>query len=115
VFVTDTGLTLDVPGGSQFSATGQPTDIGAAVDIAIRTDRVMIGETSIPGFGFTGIVSNIEYRGSTVKLLVAGAGIDDFTVILSDDDFFGRTISVGDALPLMWNPSDAIVLGRLVK
>ena len=40
------------------------------------------GSASRPtrALGFTGIVSNVEYRGSSVKLSVIGAGIEDFTV-----------------------------------
>ena len=41
------------------------------------------------------------------------AGVEDFTVILDDSDFYAQPISVGQALPLHWAPSDAIVLGRL--
>ena len=52
------------------------------------------------GLGFTGIVSNIEYRGATVKLTVNGAGIDDFTAIVDDADFFATPVAVGDAVPL---------------
>jgi putative spermidine/putrescine transport system ATP-binding protein len=113
--LSDDGVTLDVAGGGQFAASGRGPEMGEMADIAIRTDRVMIGETSLPGFGFNGVVTNIEYRGSTVKLSLAGAGVDDFTAILSDADFFSRTISVGDALPLMWNPGDVIVLGKVEK
>jgi putative spermidine/putrescine transport system ATP-binding protein len=58
-------------------------------------------------------VSNIEYRGATVKLSVTGAGIDDFTVIVDDSDFFARRVAIGDAVPLAWDSEDAIVLGRL--
>jgi putative spermidine/putrescine transport system ATP-binding protein len=79
----------------------------------VRNDRVLIGESVEPGLGFTGIVSNIEYRGSTVKLLVNGAGIEDFIVILDDTDFFAQPITVGQALPIHWGAGDAIVLGRL--
>jgi putative spermidine/putrescine transport system ATP-binding protein len=110
---TEHGIDLDVMGGGKFSATGRQGEIGAPADIAIRTDRVRIGETSIPGFGFTGIVSNVEYRGSTVKLSLTGAGVEDFTVILGDDEFFAQPITVGQAAPLFWEPRDAIVLGRL--
>jgi putative spermidine/putrescine transport system ATP-binding protein len=110
---TESGVRLEVIGGGQFAATGRTGEIGAPVDIAIRTDHVLIGATSIPGFGFTGIVSNIEYRGSTVKLSVSGAGIEDFTVILDDTQFFEQPIAVGQAVPLCWEPRDAIVLGRL--
>ena len=110
---TESGVKLEVIGGGQFAATGRTGEVGGPVDIAIRTDHVLIGETSIPGFGFTGVVSNIEYRGSTVKLSVTGAGIEDFTVILDDTAFFERPISVGQAVPLSWEPRDAIVLGRV--
>jgi putative spermidine/putrescine transport system ATP-binding protein len=110
---TPSGVRLDVVGGGTFHASGRQGDIGASVDIAVRNDRVLIGESVEPGLGFTGIVSNIEYRGSTVKLLVNGAGIEDFIVILDDTDFFAQPITVGQALPIHWGAGDAIVLGRL--
>jgi putative spermidine/putrescine transport system ATP-binding protein len=111
--VTETGIRLDVVGGGSFLATGRQQEIGAAADIALRNDHVKVGEASEPGLGFTGIVSNVEYRGSTVKIVVTGAGIEDFTVILDDTSFFAQPIAVGQALPLHWGPADAIVLGRL--
>ncbi|RVD46742.1 TOBE domain-containing protein, partial [Mesorhizobium sp. M8A.F.Ca.ET.023.02.2.1] len=83
------------------------------IDIAIRTDHVRIGDAPAPGLGFTGIVSNVEYRGHSVKLSVNGAGIDDFTVIVDDSDFFAKPVAVGDAVPLAWDRQDAVVLGRL--
>lgn len=104
-------VTLEVAGGGIFKASGK-TPPGDAVDIAVRTDRVRIGEGE-PGLGFTGIVSNVEYRGASVKLAVNGAGIDDFNVILTDAVFFENPIKVGDAIPLSWNADDAIVLGRV--
>ena len=110
---TAAGIKLDVIGGGSFVATGRQAEIGSPVDIAIRNDHVAIGERTEPGLGFTGIVSNIEYRGSTVKLLVNSAGVEDFTVILDDTDFYAQPITVGQALPLHWAASDAIVLGRL--
>ncbi|QND65185.1 ABC transporter ATP-binding protein [Mesorhizobium loti] len=106
-------VVFDVNGGASLAASGQPQEVGAPIDIAIRTDHVRIGEPPSPGLGFTGIVSNIEYRGATVKLSVTGAGIDDFTVIVDDSDFFARPVAIGDAVPLAWDCEDAIVLGRL--
>jgi putative spermidine/putrescine transport system ATP-binding protein len=113
VEASNQGIKLEVIGGGSFEAIGRPGEIGAPADIAIRTDRVRIGEATTPGLGFTGIVSNIEYRGSTVKITVTGAGIEDFTVILGDAAFFEQPISVGQAVPLSWDARDAIVLGRL--
>ncbi len=48
-----------------------------------------------------------------MKITVAGAGIDDFTVIASDGDYFAKPVSVGDAVSLSWALEDAILLGRV--
>ncbi|RUW27912.1 ABC transporter ATP-binding protein [Mesorhizobium sp. M4B.F.Ca.ET.215.01.1.1] len=104
---------FDVPGGASLAASGQAREPGAPIDIAIRTDRVRVGEAPAAGLGFSGIVSNIEYRGATVKLSVNGAGIEDFTVILDDESFFARPVAVGDAVPIAWDVEDTIILGRL--
>ncbi|RWQ62116.1 ABC transporter ATP-binding protein [Mesorhizobium sp.] len=106
-------VVFDVPGGASLAASGQGRVIGEPIDIAIRTDHVRIGDPPAAGLGFTGIVSNIEYRGSTVKLSVNGAGIEDFTVIVDDTSFFAKPVAVGDAVPIAWDAEDAIVLGRL--
>ncbi|ODA94733.1 Fe3+/spermidine/putrescine ABC transporter ATP-binding protein [Mesorhizobium sp. SEMIA 3007] len=106
-------VVFDVNGGGSLATSGAAQEVGAPIDIAIRTDHVRIGEAPAPGLGFTGIVANIEYRGATVKLSVTGAGIDDFTVIIDDSDFFAKPVAIGDAVPLAWDAGDAIVLGRL--
>ena len=103
---------FDIPSGGSFAATGNPQDVGSTVDIAIRTDHVRIGEPPSPGLGFVGVVSNIEYRGSSVKMVASGAGFEDFTVHIDDTDFFSRSVKTGDALPLAWDADDALVLGR---
>ena len=107
------GVTVSVHGGSGFTATGAAREIGETADIAIRTDRVRLGAPAAAGLGFTGVVGNIEYRGSSVKLSVSGAGIEDFTAIVGDAAFFAEPVSVGDAVQLAWEAEDAIVLGRL--
>ena len=113
--VTERGggeLRLTVPAGADFLAVDDGAeDVTDAADIAIRTDRVRIGAPTEKGLGFTGSVSNVEYRGSSVKLSVSGAGIEHFTTILSDTAYFADPVRVGDAIPLAWNREDAIVLG----
>jgi len=104
---------LDVPSGGNFAATGAAPESGAPMDIAIRTDHVRLGESATKGLGFTGTVSNIEYRGASVKLSVDGAGIEDFTAIVDDLSFHAKPVAVGDAVALNWDAADAIVLGRL--
>ena len=106
-------VTFEVIGGGTFSASGVPKSVGTDVDAAIRTDHVRIGESPVKGLGFTGIISNIEYRGATVKLTIEGAGIAEFTAIITDKAYYATPVAVGDAVPLHWDPEDAIILGTL--
>lgn len=110
---TDDLVTFEVVGGGSFSASGAPRPVGAHVDAAIRTDHVRIGESAIKGLGFTGIVSNLEYRGGTIKLTIEGAGISEFTAIITDKAYYATPVAVGDAVPLHWDAEDAIILGTL--
>lgn len=107
-------LSLSVPAGGDFLAMDSGAGgLSDTADIAIRTDHVRIGAALQPGLGFTGSVNNVEYRGSSVKLSVNGAGVEDFTAILSDKAFFANPVKVGEAIPLCWDREDAIVLGHL--
>ena len=108
----DGATLLEVPNGGRFAANGILGAAGEPADIAIRTDHVRLGPSTGAGLGFTGTVSNIEYRGASVKLSVDGAGVEDFTAIVDDISFFARPVKVGDAVPLNWDIEDAIVLGR---
>ncbi|MGV2103467.1 ABC transporter ATP-binding protein [Rhizobium sp. 21-4511-3d] len=112
VSVKDDMLVLEAPEGQTFSVRGNGKLAGEPVDIGVRTDRVRLEAASDKTLGFGGIVSNIEYRGATVKLTVIGAGSDDFTVIASDGDYFAKPVSVGDAVSLSWALEDAVLLGR---
>ncbi|MGF0537849.1 ABC transporter ATP-binding protein [Agrobacterium sp. ES01] len=112
---SDNGITVEVNGGGRIVAPGKVSPSEQSADIAIRTDHVRIGESTIPGLGFSGFVSLVEDLGATVKISVTGAGIDDFTVILTDADFFAKPVKVGDAVPLSWSEADAIILGRVKK
>ncbi|WP_199625911.1 ABC transporter ATP-binding protein [Rhizobium sp. OAE497] len=112
VSVKDDMLILEAPEGQTFSVRGNGKLAGEPVDIGVRTDRVRLEAASDKTLGFGGIVSNIEYRGATVKITVIGAGSDDFTVIASDGDYFAKPVSVGDAVSLSWALEDAVLLGR---
>ncbi|MBB4194762.1 putative spermidine/putrescine transport system ATP-binding protein [Rhizobium aethiopicum] len=105
-------LVMTVPEGQSFSVRGEGRDVGEPVDIGIRTDRVRLQVATEWTLGFNGIVSNVEYRGSSVKITVLGAGSDDFTVIADDNDYFARPVAVGDAVSLSWEREDAVLLGR---
>jgi len=106
-------VTFEVTGGGTFSACGEARPVGTDVDAAIRIDHVRIGESPSMGLGFTGIVSNLEYRGASVSLSIEGAGISEFTAIVTDAAFFATPVAVGDVVPLHWDAEDAIILGTL--
>ncbi|MBX5220262.1 ABC transporter ATP-binding protein [Rhizobium sp. NLR8a] len=113
--VTSSGdgmLVMTVPEGQSFSVRGEGREVGESVDIGIRTDRVRLQVATEWTLGFNGIVANVEYRGSSVKITVLGAGSDDFTVISDDSDYFARPVAVGDAVSLSWEREDAVLLGR---
>lgn len=99
-------------GGSVVAEGGIRRRPGERADVAVRIDRVRIAEATEPRLGFTGTISNMEYRGSSVKLSFAGAGVEDFTAIMGEADVFARPVRVGDAVPLAWGAEDAIVIDR---
>lgn len=106
-------IAMTAPEGQSFSVRGTGRQVGEPVDIGIRTDRVRLSSSVAKGLGFNGVVSNVEYRGATVKITVIGAGSDDFTVIARDDDVSAKLLSVGDAVSLSWALEDVILLGRI--
>ena len=103
-------ITMEMPGGQKFTGIGTGAEIGAPADFGLRTDRVRLEATAAESDGFTGIISNIEYRGSSVKLSLTGSVGDDFTVIVSDADYFRLTVAAGDAVNLSWSREDLILL-----
>ncbi|MFB2550706.1 ABC transporter ATP-binding protein [Ensifer soli] len=106
-------ITMEVPEGQTFKVAGAGREVGSPVDIGVRTDRVRLDAPDERSLGFHGVVSNVEYRGSSVKITVAGAGSDDFTAILSDGDYFAKPVQTGDAIALSWALEDAVLLGRV--
>lgn len=110
---SDNRISMEAAEGQTFSAIGDGVESGAPIDLGVRTDRVRLEAASLPGFGFNGVISNVEYRGASVKLTAIGAGSDDFTVIVSDADYHKKPVAVGDAVPLSWAPEDVIPLGRV--
>ncbi len=106
-------VTIEVAGGGRFSASGSVPDDQETADIAVRTDHVRLGAPSGPGFGLAGVISNVEDLGATVKLSIQGAGLDEFTAILGDAEYFAKPVKAGDAVQLSWAAADAIVLGHI--
>lgn len=111
--IDDDGATLTLPDGVSFRT---PTDprlaVGEPAEIAVRRDRIAIGATAQPGYGVTGLVRNVEYRGGSMKVTLDAPGVDDFTVYADEDAFDHAPHGIGDAVPLAWAPEDVHVLAR---
>lgn len=111
--IDDGIVTLTVPEGQSFTVRAIAQEVGRPIDIGIRTDRVRLEPASNRSLGFEAVVSNVEYRGASVKITVIGAGSDDFTVVVSDADYFRKPVSTGDAVSLSWAMEDVIPLGHV--
>jgi putative spermidine/putrescine transport system ATP-binding protein len=109
---SDGKVELSSDGGGAFVVAAQGPAPNEPIDIAVRADRIGIGESRVPGYGFTGLVSTVEFLGSSVKLVVTGPGIDEFTVFLDEEAFLQRPVAVGNAVPLNWADQGVIALGR---
>ena len=106
-------ITLETAGGSHFIGIGAKAEAVETASIAIRTDHVRLADEATPGFGFSGFVTNVEDLGATVKLSVQGAGIETFTIVLRDADYFAKPVRTGDAVHLSWAETDTVVLGEV--
>jgi len=106
-------LLMEAPQGGRFAVRGLNRQPGETIDVGIRTTRIRLEPAADPALGFNGVVSNVEYRGATVKLTCMGAGAEDFTVIASDRDYLAKPFAAGDAVSLSWSLEDAVLLGRV--
>lgn len=109
--VADGAATFEVPGGASFTVPDtEGLGAGAPVEIAVRTDRIRLGEGAAPGCGLTGLVQNIEYHGQKVQVALAAPGVDEFAVQVPETAFFAAPLSIGDAVPLAWTAQDVHLL-----
>nr|WP_319514564.1 ABC transporter ATP-binding protein [uncultured Cohaesibacter sp.] len=106
-------ITIETVGGGHFTGFSSKASPNKTASIAIRTDHVRIVEQETLGFGFPGFVTNVEDLGATVKLSVQGAGVDTFTVVLRDTNYFAKPVKIGEAVHLSWAETDTVVLGHL--
>jgi putative spermidine/putrescine transport system ATP-binding protein len=76
--------------------------------VAVRIDRCRLGSAG-DQLGLSGRVSNVEYLGPTVRVSVAGDGLDA-AALIPDEVFFASPVDIGQAVALVWSENDALVL-----
>ena len=98
--------------------------VGAQAHVAIRSDKVTLASSrqrlkavgadgdAAPGAatGLAATIAAIEYLGMWVKLRLQLAGADEFTVSMSDREFFANPLQAGDRVFAGWESGDLHIL-----
>ena len=79
------------------------------LSIAIRNDLVSLSPGWV-GYGLTGLVNAIEYRGGTVQMSLTIPGAEDFTVSVNEAAFYSLPHAVGSAVQVSWTPESLHIL-----
>lgn len=104
-FTTENGETLTAP-------TPYGAEAGAPITVAVRADRVRLGENGETGLGLRAQVRAIEYHGARVQISCTAPGIDDLTVQVPEGDYYDAPLAIGATAPLAWTLRDVHVLGE---
>ena len=107
------GATFATSGGVELVApAGKGVATGAPVAIAVRADKVRLGDAPAPGFGLTGLVRSIEYQGARVQVVFDIPGNEELSALLPEADYFAAPLKVGEAVPMWWPAEQLHLLGQ---
>jgi putative spermidine/putrescine transport system ATP-binding protein len=79
-------------------------DLGGA-PVAVRADRCRLGPPGDRPHA-AGTITDIEYHGLMVRVVLALLGGTEAAALVPDDVFFAEPMEVGQAATLCWNPRD---------
>ncbi|MFQ6018703.1 MAG: ABC transporter ATP-binding protein [Kiloniellaceae bacterium] len=109
--VSDRGERFAVPLEEATAAEGE------AVYFAIRRDRIVLAkaeqgaaESGADTNVVSGTVRAIEYQGTYVKVTIHVPAREDFVANVSDSQFFGNPMNIGDPVLARWSAKDVHVL-----
>ena len=103
-----TEFTAKFIGGHNVIALGDET-------FAVRNDRLILKDaakvaTVTDGPSISGIVNEVEYQGTYVRVAIAVEGRPDISAQLSEGQFDAANYAVGDRVLVSWDPSQASLL-----
>jgi len=76
--------------------------------VALRADKLRVTKTGgTDAAPLTASVTDVEYLGSTINLVLDAGSAGDLTAALPDDTFFQDPIDIGATVFLSWKPEDA--------
>ena len=83
---------------------------GAPIAIAVRADRISLGEAADGANSLTGTISSVQYQGSFVEVRVDAGQAEPLLVTVSDDRFDSAPVREGETATLTWPVTDGHLL-----
>ncbi|WP_128089699.1 TOBE domain-containing protein, partial [Bradyrhizobium viridifuturi] len=92
-------------GGHNVIAAGSGT-------FAVRVDRLMLKRSSetVAGPSVAGTVSEVEYQGTYVRVVIAIDGGSEISAQVTETQFDANNYAVGERVLATWDPAQASVL-----
>lgn len=89
---------------------------GETVTFAVRSDKIAVGLNGAgegaAGNRLPGTVRSVEYQGAWVQIGLDTPDVEEFTVVVSESDFYAEPVAVGDRVAATWMVDDVHVLAR---
>ncbi len=104
----DSGFELETDNGIVFRATSRDPVTPGAATVALRSDKISLAPAQTDKTTANSIVaevSAIEYQGSSVRVDLHSALLEDFSVLLNEGEFFEAPVGIGDRVVASWAES----------
>ena len=105
----DTAVIMDENGSYPVDATRARLVPGEVCELCVRTERMRVSRTPVPGFSLPCTVKEARYAGGSVLTYVTMAGGAE--AVATGEERMAEAAQPGDAVYLHWNPAQAAVIG----
>ena len=105
----DTAVITDENGSYPVDATRARLVSGEVCELCVRTERMRVSRTPVPGFALPCTVKEARYAGGSVLTYVTMAGGAE--AVATGEERMAEAAQPGDAVYLHWNPAQAAVIG----
>ena len=105
----DTAVIEDENGRYPADATRARLVPGEVCELCVRTERMRVSRTPVPGFALPCTVKEARYAGGSVLTYVTMAGGAE--AVATGEERMADAAQPGDTVYLCWNPAQAAVIG----
>jgi putative spermidine/putrescine transport system ATP-binding protein len=100
--------------GIRLSVRGNGAHVGETVTFSVRADKVRLlacNDTQRESVNLLRCTARaVEYQGSWVRVGLDAPGVDDFSVVLTEDTYSAAPVSAGDRIAATWRTEDSHIL-----